>query len=153
LFPSMPFLTLEGRAHNLLRTHLLGSADLGLGSVDGTRTVDFGGGQLVSYPAKISQLEVGTSVLWEERFFDDSLEVAGGARTAAYFFHHELTGAPKPEQSYLVWSPGVVGLVGWNFAQWGHVELMGRAHYLPYNVDEVKSLALLDGVASVWFDF
>ncbi len=153
LFPSLPFVTLEARAHNLLRTHLIGSLDVGVGSVQTVRTADGGALGVASYPTQVTQLEAGASLLWEERFVDEQLLLAGGARTAAYWFHHQLSGAPIAEQSYLTFSPGLVALVGWNFAHWGHVEVMGRAQYLPYNVDEVRSLALLDGIASVWFDF
>ena len=105
-----------------------------------------------------TQIDAGAALLWEEHFFDDSVHVAGGGRVGAYWFHHEFTGfaegkAPVAEQNYLTFCPGVVGVAGWDFAKWAHVEIEGRAHYLPYNVDDVRSLALLDASASVWFDF
>lgn len=158
LFPSLGFVTLEARAHNLFRSHLLGSVDLGLGSVQSIRTVDGGPLGVVEYPVQVTEVTVGGSMLWEEQLedlpvVDDGLMLAGGGRVALLSFHHQfLDEAPVSEQNYLTFSPGLVGLVGWSFADWGHVEVMARAHYLPYNVDEVRHLALLDGVVSVWFD-
>lgn len=154
LFPSLGFVTLEARAHDLLRNHLLGSVDVGVGSVQSARVVDGGSLGTARFAVQVTQLSGGAALLWEERLFDDSLLLAGGGRVAAYLFHHRFLdeSAPVTEQSYLTFSPGLVGLLGWSFADWGHVELMARSHYLPYNVDEVRHLALLDAVASVWFD-
>jgi hypothetical protein len=158
LFPSLPFVQVEARAHNLLRSNLLGALDLGIGSVQSVRTVDGGGLGSASYPVQVMQVSVGSSLLWEEHFLDDQLLLAGGGRVAGYWFHHAFTGfaqgqAPVAEQNYLTFCPGVVGVAGWDFAKFAHVELEGRASYLPYNVDDVRSLALLDASASVWFDF
>lgn len=153
LFPSLGFVTVEARAHNLLRNHLLGSLDVGVGSVQSARVLDGGALGTVSFPVQVTQLSAGASLLWEDRLFDESLLLAGGARVAGYLFHHRFLGeAPVSEQSYLTFSPGLVALAGWSWADWAHIEVMARSHYLPYNVDEVRHLALLDGVVSIWFD-
>lgn len=153
LFPAVGFLTVEARVHNLLRDQLLGSVDIGWGTVESTRIVDGGALGTTSFPVQVTQLSGGASLLWEERLLEDALLLAGGARVAGYAFHHQfLEDAPVQEQSYVAFSPGLVGVAGWSFARHGHVELMARAHYLPYNVDEVRHLALLDAVVSVWFD-
>jgi hypothetical protein len=155
LFPSLPFVTLEARAHDLFRQHLLGSIDLGLGSVASVRTVDGGALGTASFAVQVTQLQAGASVLWEEKYLDDSVTLAGGARVAGLLFHHEFVDdtAPVTEQSYLTFSPGFVGIAGWSLASFIRFEAMARAHYLPYNVDEVRHLALLDGVLSIWVDF
>jgi hypothetical protein len=153
LFPSLGFVSIEARVRNLLRSQVLGSLDLGLGAVQGNRLVDGGPLGTVAFPVQVTQLSGGASLLWEERLFDEAVLLAGGGRMAGFFFHHRFLGeAPVAQQTYLTFSPGLVGIAGFAFAGWGHVELMARAHWLPYNVDEVRHLALLDAVVSVWVD-
>lgn len=158
LFPSMPFVTLELRAHDFFRKDIIGAVDVGLGSVQSVRTVDGGVLGVAVFPVQVSELQGGFSLLYETKWLDDSVTLAGGGRMAGLLFHHRFLPfeggvAPVDQQSYLTFSPGLVGLVGWNIADWIHLEAMARAHYLPYNVDEVRHLALLDGVVSIWVDF
>lgn len=158
LFPSMPFVTLELRAHDFFRKDIIGSADVGIGSVQSIRVVDGGPLGVATFPVQVTELQGGVSLLYETKWLDNSVTLAGGGRMAGLLFHHKFLpleqGAPPiEEQSYLTFSPGLVGLAGWNLADWIHLEAMARAHYLPYNVDEVRHLALLDGVLSIWVDF
>jgi hypothetical protein len=156
LFPAAPMIVLEARAHNLLRPHLLTSIDVDFGSVQTERVIDAGGSLgTLRYPIQHSVLQLGTSLMWEEKLFDDALLLAGGPRIASMLFWAQFTGpeAPVDRQMYFTFTPGLVGLVGWNFFDWAHVELMARVSYLPYNVDEFRSLAVTEGIVSVWFDF
>lgn len=155
LFPSLPFVSLELRAHDFFRKDLVGSLDVGLGSIASIRVVDGGALGSASFPVQVTELQAGASMLFVQRFLDDSVTLAGGGRMAALLFHHRFVDASAPvaEQSYLTFSPGLVGVAGWSLADWIHLEAMARAHYLPYNVDEVRHLALIDGVLSIWMDF
>lgn len=155
LFPAAPMVVLEARAHNLLRPHLLTSIDVDFASVTSERLINVGGtlGTL-RYPIQHTVLQAGAALLWEERFFDDALLLAGGGRMAGLAFLAQFTGdAPVEQQTYVTFSPGLVGLVGFSPVSWAHIELMARAHFLPYNVDEFRSLAIVEGIASVWVDF
>jgi Caspase domain len=154
LFPATPLIVIEARAHNLIRPHLLTSLDLDLGSVQSERVID--GGQLgtLRFPVQHTVIQGGAALLWEERFFDDALLLAGGGRVAGLFFLAQFApDAPVQRQTYMSFSPGLVGLVGFSPFGWAHLEIMARAHYLPYNVDELRSLAVVEGIASVWVDF
>ena len=129
----------------------MGSVDLGFGSVDGERVLDVGVGPPLRFPQHYSQLQAGASLLYEQAL--GPLVLAGGGRIAGIFVDAKLANAPVTEQVWLQFTPGLVGIVGFQPLRNAHIELMARAHYLPYNVDELRSLALLEGVGSLWFDF
>ncbi len=155
LFPTTPMLVLEVRAHNLLRAHLLSAVDLDLGSVQSERVIDAGALGAVRYPIQHTVVQGGVALLWEQKLLGDWLLLAGGGRVAGLWFHAAFLGdaAPLAQQNYLAFSPGLVGIVGVNPTNFFHVELVARAQWLPYNVDALRNLAVVEGLASAWFDF
>jgi hypothetical protein len=153
LFPVLPFVSLEARAENLLRDHLLASVDVGLGGTTAVREVLLG-----TAPAQVTHLQSGASILWVERFFDDKLMLAGGGRMAALYWQHKFAdgvlpdAAPNP-QFFFSFSPGLTGLAGYEIFDWAHTEVTARAHLVPYTVDEFRPMVSVDVLASIWFDF
>jgi hypothetical protein len=91
---------------------------------------------------------------WLDR--DVPVVVDVGPRLGGYFFVHEFTGDVRPagvaRQTYLTFAPGVHADVGWMLSRFAHVEVGGHAQYLPYTVDELRHLLVLEGFASVWLD-
>ncbi|MFH1809924.1 MAG: caspase family protein [Pseudomonadota bacterium] len=153
LFPPIGFVSLEARLHNLLRRHLLLSADLGFGTREDTLRLDAGGALgTLEYPIRYSQVQLGTSILYEHAL--GPVNLAGGGRLATLFMLRSFeAGGPLDNQFYLTMSPGLVGLVGWSPWDWFHVEAMLRAHYLLYTVDQNRSFGYVEGLASAWVDF
>jgi hypothetical protein len=152
LFPAVPFVSFEGRLHNALRRDLMASVDVGFGTIPAQRVVVVGPTDTIAFPIQYTQVQGGASLLYERGF--GPLLLAGGGRMAAYLAHARFTDdtSPVDDQFYFTFSPGLVGLVGWSFTDWMHVEAMARAHYVPYNVDEFRNLAAFEGLASVWVD-
>jgi hypothetical protein len=153
LFPPIGLFAIEGRLHNLLRRNLLVSMDLGFG----TRSADLqlgesGAAGNLQYHIQYSQLQVGTAILYEYPI--GPIIIAGGGRlaTLAMLRSFDQT-APVDNQFFLTMSPGLVGLVGFSFARWFHLEAMVRAHYLLYNIDENRSFGYAEGLLSAWVDF
>ncbi len=153
MFPPIGFVSLEVRLHNLLRRNLLVSADLGFGTREDTLRLD-AGGQLgtLEYGIRYNQLQLGGSILHE--WTPDPFVLAAGGRLATLFMHRSFSPeAPVDAQFFLTMSPGLVGLLGWSPTRWFHVELMLRAHYLLYTVDDNRSFGYVEGLASAWIDF
>jgi hypothetical protein len=79
-----------------------------------------------------------------------------GPRLSGLLFTHTFIGDVRPaglaEQNFLTFTPGLEGAVAWSFSSWGHLEVGGRAMYLPYTVDSLRHLAVVEGFATVWLD-
>jgi hypothetical protein len=158
LFPTMGGLQAHTRVHNLLRAQLSLDLDVGLGSVNSKRVVD-GGSFSSTFDVDVTALQAGAAVLWEQSLADQlgvDLRVGVGPHLAGVLYVHRFVGANAlpglQQQSYLTFNPGVVGVVGWQFAPWAHIELSTRAHYMPYTVDALRHLITLEGGASLWVD-
>ncbi len=152
LFPAVPFVTLEGRLHNALRKDLMASVDVAFGTIPTERVLVVKPGTTVALPIQYTEAQLGTSLLYEHSF--GPLLLAGGGRIAALISHARFTGAEPPDdQLFFTFSPGLVGLAGWSFTDWMHAEAMVRAQYVPYNVDELRSLGAVEGIVSAWVDF
>jgi hypothetical protein len=153
-FPSVPYVALEGRAENLLRDHLLASADLAMGGTN-VQVPTFNG----TTPADVFHTQLGGSILWVERFFGDDVMVAGGGRVAALYYQHTFVNTDEVPPTltnpmfYFTFSPGVTGLVGYEIFDWAHTELTARAHFVPYTVGEFRPMISVDVLGSIWFDF
>jgi hypothetical protein len=161
LFPTTPVLSLAGRVHGLLNRDLDLVIDVGGGRVAGTRVVDGGALGVARYATDVGQLHAGVAALWTppwSTWLDGGLPFSldAGPRVAGYFFVHDFVGDARPaglsRQTYMVFSPGLQASVGWSFLRGAHVELTSRAHYLPYTVDSLRHLLVLEAVASVWLD-
>lgn len=158
LFPTMGGLSAHTRVHNLLRAQLSLDLDVGLGTVNSKRVVD-GGSFSSTFDVDVTALQAGAAVVWEQSLADQlgvDVRVGVGPHLAGVLYVHRFVGANAlpglEQQSYLTFNPGVVGVVGWQFAPWAHVELSTRAHYMPYTVDALRHLITLEGGASLWVD-
>lgn len=152
LFPPIGFVAVEGRLHNLFRRNLLLSLDLGFGTRSADLSLAAAGAPSLQYHIQYSQLQAGTAVLYEFPIGPVTLAAGGRLATLAMLRSFDQS-APVDNQFFLTMSPGLVGLVGFSFARWFHVEAMVRAHYLLYNVDENRSFGYAEGLLSAWVDF
>ena len=161
LFPATPLLSLSGRVHGLLNRDLDLVLDAGGGRVSSRRVIDGGGLGTLRYATDVTQVQGGAAALWSvplSAWFDRDVPfvVDVGPRMGGYFFAHDFTGGVRPagvaRQTYLTFSPGVQGDIGWTLSRMAHVEVGGRAQYLPYTIDELRHLVVLEGFASVWLD-
>ncbi|MDP2340457.1 MAG: caspase family protein [Deltaproteobacteria bacterium] len=159
LFPTMPLFVLNARVHHLLRSQLTLDADIGFGSVQATRTVDGGALGSIDFDVQASEVQGGLAILWEQPLKDLTgydVVVGAGPRMAGLFFVHEFNGETRPagleRQTFLTFTPGVAAFVGWSPVEFAHLEVSARAHYLAYNVDELRHMAVVEGFASVWLD-
>lgn len=159
LFPSLPMIVLDARIHNLLRSSLTLDVDVGFGSVKATRTVDGGGIGVLEFPVQATLLQSGAAILWEQPLEDligQDVVVGVGPRMAGLLYVHQFQGGDAPaglsQQTYLTFTPGLSGFVAYSPVDFAHLEVGGRASYLAYNVDDVRSLAVVEGFVSVWLD-
>ena len=159
LFPTTGTVVGHLRLHHLLRSQLSLDVDVGWGATTATRVVDGGAIGSASFDVDVSQWQFGTAFVWEQSLQDlVGLDVTAvvGPRMAGLLYVHRFVGDVVPQgldqQTYLAFSPGLVGGLGWSFASWGHLEVSGRAHYLPYTVDSLRHLAVVEGFATVWLD-
>jgi hypothetical protein len=161
LFPATALLLLSGRVHGLLNRDLDLVLDAGAGRVAATRVVDGGGLGDLRYTTDVTQVQAGAAVLWTlplSAWLDRDVPfvVDVGPRVGGLFFSHAFTGDVRPagvaQQTYLTFAPGLQADVGWTFSRFAHIELTGRAGYLPYTVDELRHLVVLEAFASVWLD-
>lgn len=159
LFPSFPLLVLDARVHNLLRSSFTLDVDVGFGSTRATRTVDGGGLGTLTFPVQATVLQSGVAVLYEQpldELIGADVVVGVGPRVAGLFYVHQFQGGDAPagleRQTYLTFTPGLAGFVAYSPVSFAHLEVGGRASYLAYNVDEVRSLAVVEGFVSVWLD-
>jgi hypothetical protein len=147
------------RLHHLLRSQLTLDVDVGWGATTATRVVDGGALGSASFDVDVSQWQLGTAFVWEQPLQDlVGLDVTAvvGPRMAGLLYVHRFVGDVVPQgldqQTYLAFSPGLVAGLGWSFSSWGHLEVSGRAQYLPYTVDSLRHLAVVEGFATVWLD-
>jgi hypothetical protein len=159
LFPTTGVLVGHVRVHHLLRSQLTVDLDVGWGSTAATRVVDGGALGTASFDVDVTAWQAGTAVLWEQPLRDVvGLDVTAvvGPRMAGLLYVHRFVGDVVPvglnQQTYLAFSPGLVAGLGWSFSTWGHLEVSARAHYLPYTVDSLRHLAVVEGFATVWLD-
>lgn len=160
LFPSMASFAVRARFHHLLRSQLTLDVDAAFGGTRAVRTVDGGALGTATFDVDVSQLQAGGAVLWEQPLGDviglDGVTVLAGPRLSGLLFTHTFVGDVRPagltEQNYLAFAPGLEGAVAWSFASFGHLEVGGRALYLPYTVDSLRHLAVVEGFATVWLD-
>lgn len=154
LFPGLPYVVVEARGKNLVGDHLMTSADVALGGTQIDRDVP--GGTLA---ADVLHVQAGINVLWATRVFDDEVLLAGGGRVAAMYWQHTfrdpaaLPAGVEDAQWYLDFAPGLVGMAGWSFANWGHAEVTARSSVMVYTYDTVRPVFPMELLASVWFDF
>lgn len=160
LFPAVSSLAVRARFHHLLRSQLTLDVDVVLGGTRATRVVDGGALGTASFDVDVVQWAAGGAMLWEQPLKDvvglDGVTVLVGPRLSGLLFTHTFVGDLRPagltEQTYLAFAPGLEGAVAWSFAPWGHLEVGGRALYLPYTVDSLRHLAVVEGFATVWLD-
>lgn len=154
LFPGLAYVVVEARGKNLIGEHIMTSADVGFGGTQVERDVP--GGVL---PADVFHLQAGVNVLYATRLFDEELLLAGGGRMAAMYWQHTfrdpsaLPAGVEDRQWYFDFAPGLVGMAGWSFADWGHAEVAARSSVMVYTYDTVRPVFPLELMASVWFDF
>jgi hypothetical protein len=161
LFVTMPLFALELRARNLFTSPVFGlsltpALDLGFGSVAAERVIfDETFGDL-RFPVQATQIQGGLTLLspWslaELTGLEVTLSV--GPRLGTLLIWQQFQGAsPLPPQNFLTFVPGAVGVVAWSPISFAHLEVAGRAHYLPYTVDTVRHLAVVEVFASVWLN-
>jgi hypothetical protein len=160
LFPAVASFAGRVRFHHLLRSQLTLDVDVALGGTRGTRVVDGGALGTASFDVDVSQVQAGGAILWEQPLRDlvgiDGVTVLAGPRLSGLLFTHTFIGdvrpAGLPSQNFLTFTPGLEGAVAWSFSSWGHLEVGGRAMYLPYTVDSLRHLAVVEGFATVWLD-
>ena len=139
LFPGLAYVVLEARGRNLIGERIMTSADVGFGGTKIERDVP--GGTL---PADVFHLQGGVNVLWTTRLFDDALLLGGGGRLAAMYWQHTFTTPEalpvgvEDRQWYFDFAPGLVGMAGWSFADWGHAEVTARSSVMVYTNDTVR---------------
>lgn len=159
LFPAMAGLQGHLRLHHLLRSQLTLDLDLGLGATRAVRTVDGGALGQGKFDVEVALLQSGVAILWEQPLVDIvgiDIDVAVGPRIAGLLFVHRFVGDSASlgleDQRYVTFNPGVVGVVGWRFVSFAHLELAARAHYMPYTIDSLRHLVTLEGNLSLWVD-
>jgi hypothetical protein len=171
LFPTTPLVTVDARVHGLLNRDLDLAIDIGVGRVTSDRVVDGGTLGVLTFPTEVTQVQAGAAVLWllplrdwtnglvgddDDDDDDAGLRVDLGPRVAGYHFTHAFIGDVRPvgvaQQTYLAFSPGVQVDVGWSPVGFAHLEVGARAHWLPYTVDELRHLGVVEGFASMWLD-
>lgn len=147
LFPPIAFVVLEGRARNLLGRHLVSSLDLTFGSRESQISVEKD-----AFDIQYTQLQLGSSLLYELSLGDFSL--AAGPRLALFGVRAAYLGDDAGlAQHFFTFTPGLVGVAGWNVTSWFHVEAMVRGNYVIYNLGETRSLGYVEGLLSAWLDF
>lgn len=160
LFPAVASFAGRARFHHLLRSQLTLDLDVGLGGTRSTRVVDGGALGTATFDVDVSQLQAGGAILWEQPLKDvvgiDDVTVLAGPRVSGLLFTHTFVGDVRPAglstQNFLTFTPGLEGAAAWSFSSWGHLEVGGRAMYLPYTVDSLRHLAVVEGFATVWLD-
>jgi hypothetical protein len=160
LFPAVASFAGRARFHHLLRSQLTLDVDIALGGTRSTRVVDGGALGTASFDVDVRQAQAGGAILWEQPLGDvvglDGVTMLAGPRLSGLLFTHTFIGEVRPaglaEQNFLTFTPGLEGAVAWSFSSWGHLEVGGRAMYLPYTVDSLRHLAVVEGFATVWLD-
>jgi hypothetical protein len=160
LFPAVTSFAGRARFHHLLRSQLTLDVDVAFGGTRSTRVVDGGALGTAAFDVDVSQLQAGGAILWEQPLGDviglEGVTILFGPRLSGLLFTHTFIGDVRPagltEQSFLTFTPGLEAAVAWSFSSWGHLEVGGRAMYLPYTVDSLRHLAVVEGFATVWLD-
>jgi hypothetical protein len=148
LFAPLPMLQLSGRATHVWQTPISVVVDVTVGSLPTLRTLSDGR----SFATQYSQVQIGSSLLWDVDVGDWRWSL--GPRFAALGVWAAFTDkdAPVDNQQYLAFVPGLVTAVSWQFVDVARIELMARASYLPYNVDEVRHLGIIEAGLSLWWE-
>jgi hypothetical protein len=159
LFPAMGSVFFRGRVHNFLREELALDLDFGFGQTQAVRTVDGGVLGNADFTVDVGQLQMGTAILWDQdlsALIGQEVHLLAGPRMTGLLFVHDFVGDVRPsgldQQTYLSFAPGLEGAVAWSFASWAHLEVSGRAHYLPYTVDSLQHLGIFEAACTIWLD-
>jgi hypothetical protein len=160
LFPAVGSLQAKARFHHLLRSQLTLDVDLAGGGTRSTRVVDGGSLGVARFDVDVRQWAAGGAILWEQPLADlvgvDGITVLMGPRLSGVLWTHTFVGELRPAgltgQTYLTFAPGLETAIAWSATSWAHLEVGGRAMYIPYTVDRLRHLALLEGFAAVWLD-
>jgi hypothetical protein len=146
LFPSIGYVSLEGRAKNLFGKHVIGSIDVAFGTRE--HQIQLGG---INLPTQYSQAQIGGALMYEVPL-GWGVSVAGGARLAGLVVTSQYLDGSDDLQFYMVPVPGLQGVVGWQPVDWFHVEAMVRPNMLVYTLDG-RNLAYLETGLTAWVDF
>lgn len=160
LFPSTAGVGLQARFNNLVRPGVALDVDVGFGGTRSVRIID--GGVLFGVSkleVEVSTLQAGVAALWLPKvtsLLGGDVVVGVGPHLAGVLFVHTFVGDARPagltSQSYFSFNPGIVGVAGWQFSRWLHLELGARGHYMPYTIDAVRHLLTIEGSLSLWVD-
>jgi Caspase domain len=148
LFAPLPMLSLSIRSSHLWQSPVAMVVDVDVGSLPTERVLSDG----QRFDLQYSQAQVGTSLLWD--VVTGSWRWSVGPRFAALLLWADFADKSLAidSQYYFAFVPGLVAAVGWQFADVAHVELMARVGYLPYTVDEIRHVALVEAGLSLWWD-
>jgi hypothetical protein len=148
----------RARFHHLLRSQLTLDVDVAFGGTRSARLVDDGTLGTAAFQVDVRQAQAGGAILWEQPLGDvlglDGVTVLAGPRLSGLLFTHTFVGDVRPAglaaQNFLTFTPDLEGAVAWSFSSWGHLGGGARAMYLPYTVDSLRHLAVVEGFATVW---
>ncbi len=146
MFPPLAFVQVEARVKNLLARHLIHSFDLTFGSRENVVTPAG-----VSIPTRYTQLQAGSSLMYELPFWG-GFSAAAGPRLALLGVGVQYQDKLGGTEAYTMFVPGVQGVLAWQPIDWFHVEALARGNYLLYTLAG-RNLGYVEGAMSVWVDF